>query len=553
MTKALPNIKYFAYIRKSSEDAERQALSIPAQIDKTKELFGEAVIVDFIVESHSAFIPGNRPGFSRMIERIQRGEAGGIIAWHPDRLSRNEKDAAEITYLVRTGVIKDLLFGSYFFHNSPEGIMMLQLALSQSQYFSSKLGKDVKRGMAKKASMGWCTYLAPAGYLNAKDDESGLNIIIKDSVRFPLVRKIWDLMLTGNYSPAKILDMANNEWGYRTKKRRKEGGQPLSYSGIYKILNNTFYYGWFEYPKGSGNWQKGSHEPMITIKEFDRVQELMGRGGRPRQFSDHEFAFTGCLNCGECKCLVTAETKVKKLKTTKETKYYTYYHCTRRKQDYDCQQRKHMPEVQLEEKIELEVEKYAILPQFYQWAMETINENKGKNTEQDAKIGEMRSETAADLEKQLQNLTQLRLRELISDDEFSKERGKLTGQIAKLKEQSRSEETNARQKDLAVQRVFSYAAYAHIALLKGDPQTKREILVALGSNRTVKDEKLFIQAHPWFVPLKKDYPRIEREYRALEPQKILTNIEQNHPLEVVRSRWLGRWDSNPRPIGYTCP
>ncbi len=73
----------------------------------------------------------------------------GIIAWHPDRLSRNEIDASTITYLVRTGVIHGLKFGSYNFDNSPEGIMMLQLALSQSQYFSSKLGKDVKRGLEK--------------------------------------------------------------------------------------------------------------------------------------------------------------------------------------------------------------------------------------------------------------------------------------------------------------------------------------------------------------------------------------------------------------------
>ena len=118
--------------------------------------------------------------------------------------------------------------------------MMLQLALSQSQYFSSKLGKDVKRGLEKKIKMGWVTYLPTAGYLNDHDEEAGMNVIIQDQERFSLVRKMWDLMLTGNYTPPKILDIANKEWGYTTKKRRHSGGRPMSYSGIYKFSLTHF-------------------------------------------------------------------------------------------------------------------------------------------------------------------------------------------------------------------------------------------------------------------------------------------------------------------------
>jgi len=126
---------YFAYVRKSTEGEERQALSIESQKDKVRDMFPSLEIVDILEEKHSAFKPYNRPVFEQMIQRIKKGEAQGIIAWHPDRLSRNEIDAATLTYLVRTNIIKDLKFGSYNFDNSPEGIMMLQLALSQSQYF----------------------------------------------------------------------------------------------------------------------------------------------------------------------------------------------------------------------------------------------------------------------------------------------------------------------------------------------------------------------------------------------------------------------------------
>jgi len=83
---------------------------------------------------------------------------------------------------------------------------------------------------------------------------------------------MWELMLRGIYTPPKILEIANNKWGFRTRQ-----GKVLSRSSIYRIFTNPFYSGWFEYPKGSGNWYKGKHEPMITQEEYDRVQKEFWR------------------------------------------------------------------------------------------------------------------------------------------------------------------------------------------------------------------------------------------------------------------------------------
>src|SRR3989344_4322761 len=160
MNKEKEKIKYFAYVRKSTEGDERQALSIPGQKDKLTEIFSH-LDIEFVEDKASAFIQFNRPSFANMLERIRKGERKGLIAWHPDRLSRNEKDAGEITYFLRTGEIQDLKFATYHFENdSPEGIWMLQMALSQSQYESAKKGRDVKRGLGQKAKMG--IYPAPA-------------------------------------------------------------------------------------------------------------------------------------------------------------------------------------------------------------------------------------------------------------------------------------------------------------------------------------------------------------------------------------------------------
>src|SRR3989338_3057840 len=126
MKKIETEIKYFAYVRKSSEGQERQALSIPAQKEKINKMF-PSLNIEFIEEEKSAFKPYNRPGLESMLQRMEKGE--------------------------RNGFIFDLKFATYHFENNPEGIWMLQMALSQSQYESAKKGRDVKRGLEMKAKM----------------------------------------------------------------------------------------------------------------------------------------------------------------------------------------------------------------------------------------------------------------------------------------------------------------------------------------------------------------------------------------------------------------
>ncbi|MCX6381054.1 MAG: recombinase family protein [Armatimonadetes bacterium] len=154
---------------------------------------------EIVKDAHSAKEPG-RPRFDEIIARIDRGEVGGLIAWHPDRISRNEMDAAAICFRLRKKVLAELHFINYFFHNSPEGIMMLQIALSQSQYTSSKLSADIKRGMQHKVKKGWFPHRAPLGYVNDKHKDQGERTISIDPERFPLLRRAWEELLTGAYT-----------------------------------------------------------------------------------------------------------------------------------------------------------------------------------------------------------------------------------------------------------------------------------------------------------------------------------------------------------------
>ncbi len=86
-------MKYFIYARKSTDDEERHILSIHAQLDELRILVtkeGLQVVHEYI-EARTAKEPG-RPIFNEMLGAMEKGEAQGILAWHPDRLARNSVD-----------------------------------------------------------------------------------------------------------------------------------------------------------------------------------------------------------------------------------------------------------------------------------------------------------------------------------------------------------------------------------------------------------------------------------------------------------------------------
>ena len=147
--------KYFIYTRKSSEYEEKQILSIEAQLQELREFAQKEnlEIVDEFVETKTAKEPG-RPVFNEMLSQIEKGEADGILAWHPDRLARNSVDGGRIIYLLDVGKIQSLKFPTFWFEPTPQGKFMLNIAFGQSKYYIDNLSENVKRGLRQKLRRG---------------------------------------------------------------------------------------------------------------------------------------------------------------------------------------------------------------------------------------------------------------------------------------------------------------------------------------------------------------------------------------------------------------
>ncbi len=379
---------------------------------------------------------------------------------------------------------------------------MLSITFGYSKYYVDSLSENVKRGNRAKIEKGWRPSRAPLGYLNDKES----TFIIKDSVRFPLIRKMFDLALTGTYGPKEIALKARNEWGFVTPIHKRIGGKPISLSTVYKILGNPFYAGLIVW---NGQVYPGKHDPVVTIAEFDRVRMILGRPGRP-QPQKYRFAFTGMMRCGACGLMITAENRVKR------TRRYTYYHCTKRHLGDRCTQ----PSIELkvlESQIQEFLESVFVPPRVHEVAVTQLHEGLGRHTiDANARAqsldGAIRSVTL-----QLKELTSLRLRSLIDDTEFMERRAELTKEQIRLTESRQKVDSHP----IAWFEPVSGAIYLRNMALEwfkhGDIEMKKLILETIGSNPTLTAKKLNIEA-------RKPFQRRLKNERISQVRAFIDNI-----------------------------
>lgn len=321
-------VRYCLYARKSTESEERQVLSIDSQIKEMLQMAEREglEVVAMKRESHSAKETGQRPVFNEIVEELRTGKYNGLLTWAPDRIARNAGDLARVVDLMDAGVLQEIRTFSQSFRNNPNEKFLLTILGGQAKLENDNRGINVRRGLRTRVEMGLWPTTPPTGYLTQKMMDKKCQVVI-DPERAPIVKKVFEKMAYEKWSGRKIYHWLRFEINFQTT-----GKKPLCAGNVYRMLTNHFYYGVFEFPKKSGNWYNGKHEPLISKELFDEVQKQLKRDSIVRQ--SREFAFTKLITCGMCGSTFSAEEKYKELKNGTVAKYI-YYGCGRAR-DLHC-------------------------------------------------------------------------------------------------------------------------------------------------------------------------------------------------------------------------
>jgi DNA invertase Pin-like site-specific DNA recombinase len=524
------------YVRKSEESEERQVQSINDQIRYLNDIAKQSNynVAYIITEAKSAKAPDTRPEFKRLLKLIEKGLVQGILCWKLDRLSRNPIDSARIQWYLQRGILQ-FIKASDRTYLPDDNVLLFAVEQGMANQYIRDLSRNVKRGLESKAVKGWYPTIPPIGYLNTKSGQKGLEEIIIDPERFEIVRQMWELMLTGNYTSMEVLRIATNKWKLDSPNRRKAGKKAVVPSYIYKMFSNIFYTGSFIY---NGKLYKGNHKAMVSMAQFERMQILLKKKGQPRPHI-HNFPFTGIMTCNGCGAAVTATEKLKLVKGTSEMKKYTYYHCTGRIGVDACTE----PRVtlsDLENQIEKILEKYAVKTEIFDLVTSFLKENSIQNENSISAINSKIISRKGELEKKKERLLTFLINNTITELEYTEQKKDLETQIAIENEEAQSIISPYEIKSFVL-KAFNFSGFCLEAFKNGSVETRRKIFASLGSNHLLIDKSLRIDLNNWFTALKIVENEFIEELEQFEP--IKSNVDNVlSPLSSFSLLWCARGD-----------
>lgn len=531
---------YFLYVRKSTDTEDKQVQSLDDQINimKKKADILWLYIIDIFSESMSAKAPW-RYRFNEMIERIYKWEAKWIIAWKIDRLTRNPIDTWTIQFMLQNWTLEKIITNDRDY-NPVDAWLLFSVETWMSNQFILDLKKNVKRWMDSKTDKWVFCWKAPEWYINNRLDKT----IEIDSERYHLVRKMWDLMLSWDYSVPRIVTKIDEEWKFKRKRRWTLWWTPITLSWMYKTFTNPFYTWDFMW-----NWEirKWTHKAMVTYEEFYRVQQLLWNHWRTVKAKTKEFSYTWIIRCWECWSMITATEREKVIKATWEKRFYIYYLCTKKRKWCECCSQKPIKLEDLEHQINTILNNIDILPEFKERAINIIKRDFNKELEEKNNIKLNIEKQIKDNEKKLVNLIDLLTDWILEKEDYILKKKSIIIDINNSKQKLENIDKNMEYRLDVTERLFDFVMVAKTKFNYWDIKIKRVIFSALGENFILKDWKLGIELHSWLKPIEINWWECKREYRRLEPIEKGIKFRETNALTGRFLLWYSYGELNPSP------
>ena len=314
--------KAIIFCRVSSKEQEETGYSLDAQEKLLTDYAGKHgfEVKKVLRVSESASGKQVRKLFNEMLDYVKKHGITVICVEKIDRLTRNLKDAATVSDWIQEHAANEVHFvkeNSIINKNTrAHESLVWDMKVAIARFYTNNLSEEVRKGQKEKLAQGWLPTKPPLGYQVTGDKRHRIHIV--DEEKAPLVRRMFELYSTGNYSIEALVDTMYKDG------MRNRAGKKLGKTRMHEMLSDPFYYGKIRW---NGEIFLGKQVPLISKALFDTVQErLTGKMGTS-QYRKHLPVFKAKIRCEECAGTISWEIQ----------KGHWYGHCNHHKA---CTQKK---------------------------------------------------------------------------------------------------------------------------------------------------------------------------------------------------------------------
>lgn len=425
---------------------------------------------------------GDRKRFMEMLEFAKRQKGTvAIVADAVDRVQRSFKDSVYLDELVRKDKIElhfhreNMIIGR---EASASDHMRWDFCVLGAKSYVMQLSENVKRSIDYKIKKGEWYGPAPLGYLNQRD-ERGNSIILPDPIRAPLVQRMFTDYASGAFT---LSDMQRRckEWGLRSKV-----GKELSKSTLYRMVQNTFYYGEMLI---KGEIMQHCHEPLISRTVWNDCQAVLkGWDKKPFQYGGKDFLFRGMLTCAITGRVISSDTKKKTYKngTAAEWTYLVTW-----KPD-DPKKKLWVREDKIATQVEQALERISIKdPELMTAALAAVKDaNKAKQESHNREVAALKKEHT-DIQARLDRLVDLLAEGVLVPNDYRTKREQYKVRQHELVSLIHAYDDADNTFGSTMEKLMKVAMGAHKGFMSSNVEEKRELLNFVFSNLSLKGENL---------------------------------------------------------------
>lgn len=533
--------KSIVVARVSSKEQEEVGYSLPSQL---KLLTEYADRHSFEIKhkfdiSETASKQEQRKKFNQMLKLAVKDKIDILIFEKVDRVTRSLHSSVDIYNWLdadenrQLHCVKDSLILHKYSKSQDKLNWDIKVAMAKN--YADNLSEEVRKGKKEKIEQGWFPGSAPIGYKSVDAIGSKRKVVIIDTEKAPLIRRCFELFVTGNYSIETIMKKMNEE-GLRNKR-----GHKLVKSGMHELLRNPFYYGAFVWNKKL--YTHGRHEPIISKELFERVQQVLTR--KPdAKYSKHFYMLKGLVRCEECGGPISWS----------EKKGHIYGRCNHYREcsQTACGREDHFDKAIIDALKVLKVQS----PRLKEWIKKSLQEgNKEQEDYLHSSIGSLTQELNKIIEKQ-SRLYDDKLDELISLETYKTKNAELEGQKDSITIQIDKLNKDSNKYFQVGTLVYLVAQYADEIYSILDPKDISGIMKYIFMNITLFNGEMNYKYTEPFKVLKKaveitnESSKLQENtdlaQNILEPVVTLEKTIQSELADAVRTEIRRERDSNPR-------